>query len=230
MRWCKKEDETFASGDAKGREIMGREIAWERENRETPEKTYGPRIYGQLDPHFLFNTLNLMARLAEKEKAPETEETILLLAKYLRHLLRRETGKDLIPLRQELEAVRHLLGIFGKRFGSKLEYGIFPEEKTLFLFVPFLILLPLVEKALLHGAEESSGPVRIEVAADTTETDLHLTVRETGPTLSAPYDEGAREFLPVRKRLEYHYSHRGTLLVSGNAEEGLLTTVTLPLE
>ncbi len=194
------------------------------------EAAYRQTLLEQLNPHFVFNTLNLIARMAAKEGARETEEVTLGFAKYLRYLLRKQAREDLIPLHQELEGLEHLLGIFGKRFGEKLEYRIFSEARTLSLFVPFLVLLPLVERALIRGVEESLTPLHLGIRTGITEKNrLELVLEERNSRPERSSGEENREILAVRERIRHHYGEKGFLTTEALPGKGTLTTITLPL-
>ena len=196
-----------------------------------PQGGYRRTLLEQMDPHFLFNTLNLIARMAAREEAGETEEMVLHFAKYLRYLLRKQSRNDLIPLHQELEGLEHLLHIFKKRFGEKLEYRISSEDKTLSLFVPFLILLPLVERTLVRGVEESTAPLALEIrTAITRENRLELILQDgnfcSGKNASG---EENREILAVRERIRYHYGEEGRLTIEDLSGGGTRRIILLPL-
>jgi sensor histidine kinase YesM len=192
--------------------------------------SYRQPLLGESNPHFLFNTLNLIARMAAREGAGETEEMVLHFAKYLRYLLRKQNQNELIPLRQELEGLEHLFHIFKKRFGEKLEYQISPEEETLSLFVPFLILLPLVEEILVQRVEESTVPLTLEIRTGVTpEKYLEIVLQEKSSFFQRSSGEGEREILAVQERIRYHYGEAGELTIESLPGGETRRVILLPL-
>ncbi|RYD94913.1 MAG: histidine kinase [Sphingomonadales bacterium] len=118
----------------------------------------------QLNPHFLFNTLNGIASLVVRGRQHQAEEMIGRLADFLRSSLS-SNPTALVPLDQELATIRAYLTIEEARFGERLrvEYAIDPELRR--LEVPNFILQPLVENAIKHGAAQVRGAVTISIAA-----------------------------------------------------------------
>ncbi|WP_066798828.1 sensor histidine kinase [Sphingomonas soli] len=118
----------------------------------------------QLNPHFLFNTLNGIASLVVRGRHDQAEEMIGRLADFLRSSLS-SNPSALVPLDQELATIRAYLTIEEARFGERLQvdYAIDPELRR--LEVPNFILQPLVENAIKHGAAQVRGAVTISIAA-----------------------------------------------------------------
>lgn len=111
-------------------------------------------LQSQVNPHFLFNTLNTIARLAFLEGAHTTEKTVHSLARVLRYNLRR--SKDALTIEEEMRTIKDYLFIQQTRFAGRLEVNIDVEEKILEARVPCLSLQPIVENAIVHGIEPST--------------------------------------------------------------------------
>lgn len=123
-------------------------------------------LQSQINPHFLFNTLNVISGMATLEDAGQTERMIRALSNIFRYNLR--TGSHMVALDAELSVVRDYLYLQQMRFGSRLAFDIRVEDglNPSLIMVPPFILQPLVENAVLHGVlkKEEGGRVEISVA------------------------------------------------------------------
>lgn len=144
-------------------------------------------LKAQINPHFLFNSLNSVSSLITTQ--PEmAREMIVKLSGFLRYSLEsRHNG--LTSLETEMENIRHYLQIEKVRFGERLQFQFQVPEECLHMSVPHMILQPLVENSIKHGVYESTDPVRVELAA------LKLPDGALRITLSNDYDPDA----PPRK-------------------------------
>ena len=182
-------------------------------------------LQAQMNPHFLFNTLNTVAALVKRDPAA-AERTIENLSAVLRTTLDR-SQQPLATVRDELQNVRAYLDIEQQRLGGRLQvqFDIDPrsEDRT----VPTMTLQPLVENALRHGIASriEGGTVRIGIR----ETDgaLRLTVEDDGPGFAARHREGTG-LGNLRRRLETLYGEEASLTVSRGAPGGRVT-VTVPV-
>ena len=131
-----------------------------------------------VNPHFLFNTLNTIARVAYYEKSRKTEELIYCLSDLLRYNLKQDN--ELHPLSEELENIKKYLYIQKIRFKDRLEYEInIPDEMQQYR-IPNMILQPLVENALLHGITPKCDGGRIRITAKKQGNDITLYVSDNG--------------------------------------------------
>jgi two-component system sensor histidine kinase YesM len=112
-------------------------------------------LQSQINPHFLYNTLNTIAWTAHKNGDPATAEMIYSLSGIFKISL--SEGKDIIPLQQELELVEHYLFLQKMRFPDKLSYEFEIDADAEPVLVPKLLLQPLVENAVVHGIEPLMG-------------------------------------------------------------------------
>jgi len=106
-------------------------------------------LKSQLNPHFLFNTLNMITLMAQLEEAPVSEEMLVAMSNLLRYSLR--TTEPFAPLNQELKIVEDYMYIQKKRFGERVSWDIDCNIKTDQIEVPVFLLQPLVENAVIHG-------------------------------------------------------------------------------
>ncbi len=120
-------------------------------------------LQSQINPHFLFNTLNTISRTAKIESARTTEELILRLANLFRYNL--QTASERVPLTRELNIIRDYIYIQHMRFGSHIGFEIDCRVDADQIMVPTFTLQPLVENAVIHGVapQEDGGHIRIRI-------------------------------------------------------------------
>ena len=136
----------------------------------------------QLNPHFLFNTLNAISALVQIKKSSTANSMIVQLSDFLRYSLDNDPIKR-VSLEQELDALRLYLNIEQTRFGDRLEleFDIQPEAST--VLVPSLILQPLIENAIKYAIAPSEAGGKLVIAARLDGEFVEIEVTDTGPGL-----------------------------------------------
>jgi two-component system LytT family sensor kinase len=179
----------------------------------------------QLNPHFLFNTLNAVSTLVE-EDPPGARRMIARLSDLLRHTLG-ERDEQEIPLAREIEMLRRYLDIMEVRFQDKLEVSIETEASLDDALVPNLVLQPLVENAFRHGLAlmQTVGRVAVRVVRD--DGDLVITVRDNGRGPAKEVHEGVG-LTNTRARLTQLYGTRQRLALTVAEGGGALVEVRFP--
>jgi len=184
----------------------------------------------QINPHFLFNTLNTIAALVH-EKPEAADRMIVRLSGLLRRTLDRGEVQE-VPLREEIEFLKGYLEIEQMRFPDRLTVAFDVEPKTQELLVPHLILQPLVENALRHGILPREEPGRIEISAQVVAgNELELKVRDNGSGLATHNEEAAPEGIGlknVRSRLAHLYGGAQRLTIQNAPGGGVEATVRIP--
>ena len=187
-------------------------------------------LRAQLNPHFLFNSLNSVAVLARRGKVVEVERMVTRLADLLRHSLE-SSRTQLVTLRVELEAVRRYLDIEQVRFGDRLRVDIEADPSLLDAMVPSFLLQPLVENAVRHGPVDTSTPLHVTIAANRDAGRVLITVTDDGAGIRDHEDTG-REGVGLantRARLQGLYGTKASLgFSSGTASVGTVVTIVLP--
>lgn len=135
-------------------------------------------LKAQLQPHFLFNSLNAIAALLRRD--PRLAETTLVALSELLRLALSQSERQEGALREELEFVRRYLEIQQTRFGDKLRAELDIEPQALDCMVPTLVLQPLVENSIRHGIEPADKPGLVRVSASRKDGRLVLTVEDDG--------------------------------------------------
>jgi two-component system, LytTR family, sensor kinase len=202
--------------------------AAELEARLTSAKLQALRM--QINPHFLFNTLNSIAALVYVNPRA-ADEMLGDLSELLRRSLDSMEEQE-IPLAQELEFIGAYISIEQKRFGERLRVEQSVPDELMKALVPALILQPLVENAIRHGIEPRRGPGLISIEAKQEDKQLHLIVRDNGRGLpGADLNSSGRRGIGlanIQARLQglYHQDQRFSL---GRAEpQGCQIDIHLP--
>lgn len=132
----------------------------------------------QLNPHFLFNSLNSIRALVD-ENQENAKEMITELSEFLRYsLLHKNT--NYVPLSSEVEAMKHYFSIEKKRFEEKLDVKFNIDQDVMNYQVPSFILHPIIENAVKYGMQTSTMPLRISLKAKKKDTKLILEIKNTG--------------------------------------------------
>lgn len=136
------------------------------------------QLQSQINPHFLFNTLNTIAALAQEESAPLSEELILRLSRFFRYSL--ESDEKLVSLGREIQLLRDYMELQETRYGDRITMEIQADPALNELVVPKFILQPLVENAILHGLRTRSGGGQIRVRTYKGRLGLTVMVTDNG--------------------------------------------------
>lgn len=209
--------------EAERRELALREARLQQLLTESELKA----LRAQINPHFLFNTLNTIADLISE--APDRAEQLTeQLSDVFRHALSR-ANRSLISLDEEFAFLQTYLKIEHARFGDRLRVEFACDPRIGTMQIPSLLLQPLVENAIKHGlaATPGGGTVRIQ-AEDLGET-LRLIVADNGGGWCNNTAEGHHMGLKnVSERLRLLYSHKAQLAIESAPGQGTCITITLP--
>ena len=200
--------------------------AMERSIKQTQLKS----LESQLNPHFMFNTLNIVSRLALFENAPRTQELTVQFSEYLRYVLQQQSQRGLIPLEMEVDCIRRYLNIYQTRLGSRLQYRIEIDPDTTTCLVPFMFLQPLVENAILHGIEPLPQGGEVSIRSHKERTTLLIEIHDNGTGFdshAAQYGIGLKN---VMQRIELYYNARGHVHIDSANGTGTQIRVSIPLE
>lgn len=193
------------------------------------EKARLQALKSQLQPHFLFNTLNSISALMLTD-VEAADRMITRLGDLLRISLE-TAGTQMTTLSRELEFVNCYIEIEKVRFEERLKVSIDVAPETLDANVPHLLLQPLVDNAIKHGISRlvAGGEIRISATAD--DADLHLEVRDNGPGVRevAPFPSGGVGLRITRERLETIYGLRQSVELLSLPEGGAVVRVRIPL-
>jgi signal transduction histidine kinase len=184
----------------------------------------------QVNPHFLFNTLNSLSALVMTGKAERAEQMIQTISRFYRHSLADDPTGD-VSLEDEIDLQEHYLDIESVRFPERLRVQVDLPSELAGYKVPGMILQPLVENSVKYGVSASSKPVTITIAAREEYGRLVLTVSDDGPgvanSTAATHGFGIG-LANVRDRLEARFGNAATI-VSGPSLTGYETELRLPM-
>jgi two-component system, LytTR family, sensor kinase len=184
-------------------------------------------LQAQINPHFLFNSLNALYGLIPRG-AEGARKTVINLSQIFRYFL--QTQKTFIPLAEELQIVKAYLEIEKFRLGDRISWTIDVDPAVLSMPIPTLSIEPLVENAVKHGISASEGPGSLHVSAKLLGPVVMVSVENTGPPPGrSPRsgEEGAGVGLAnVRRRLELCYGKSATLNLQSRDNR---TTVTFQI-
>ena len=184
----------------------------------------------QLDPHFLFNTLNAIASLVERDPRG-VRRMIARLGDLLRHSFEGGDAPE-VPLRRELALLGLYVDIVRVRFQDRLTVDIAVDDTVLDALVPTLILQPLVENSVKHGVEKRTDGGHIVVEGSRDGDSLVLRVRDDGgafaaDTLNAPSGRGVG-VRNTRARLQQLYGNAQRFTLARDGDHGVVAEIRLP--
>jgi two-component system LytT family sensor kinase len=183
----------------------------------------------QLQPHFLFNTLNAITVLVRQQRAKDAEQMLGHLSDLLRRVLE-DIDTQEVSLRRELEYLQLYLAIEQVRFADRLRVEVSADPQVQEALMPQLILQPIVENAIRHGIGQSSSAGRILINASKSDGTLELRVQDDGPGLSpkqASLDPGIG-LANTRARLQQLYGQDARLEIRNCERGGVIVTMIIP--
>ena len=183
----------------------------------------------QLQPHFLFNSLNSISALAGS-RPEEARKMIQQLSDFLRGTIRRD-DQQLVTLEEELKHLQLYLEIEKVRFGHRLKTEVIKDDAALATKLPSLLLQPIVENAIKFGLYDTTGEITIRIEAKVSENNLELTVENPfDPATSAPRQGTGFGLTAVQRRLYLLYARNDLLITTqdGNEQPIFITNVRIP--
>ena len=185
----------------------------------------------QLQPHFLFNTLNAIMVLVRQQKSKEAEQTLAHLSDLLRCVLEDVEAQE-VPLRRELEYLQIYLSIEQVRFQDRLRVEISADPAILDAALPQMVLQPVVENAIRHGVGKSAAAGRIKISAVRSNDTLELRVQDDGPGFSSEGPVGKHStgigLTNTRAHLKQLYGEEARLTTRNGEPRGAVVTITIP--
>lgn len=197
-------------------------------------------LQSQINPHFLFNTMESIRMNLLKKRDLETADIVEGFARLLRKSI--DWGRDHVTLQHELELVDIYLRIQKFRYRDKLEYAINIEEALLSASIPKFTLQPIVENAIYHGIEMKEGKGRLVIDASLQENALVICVQDDGVGMDMDSLEQIRRKLAgeggqigrsigmsnVHQRLQLYYGKQYGIEVESRINEGTTVIIRLP--
>jgi two-component system, LytTR family, sensor kinase len=183
----------------------------------------------QIEPHFLFNTLNAIAGLVRENRNEDAVSMIARLSDFLRHLLKDSTSQQ-ASLREEVEFVQKYLDIQKVRFVERLQFSVQVPSELMLARVPTLILQLMVENAIKHGIAQRAQGGAILIAASRSQDRLTLSVYNDGPAVRWEKIDHGVGLSNMRTRLQSLYGKAFELNMQNQAPGGVEVSVSVPFE
>lgn len=180
----------------------------------------------QLQPHFLFNSLNSISALAGS-KPEEARKMVQQLSDFLRGTLKKD-DKQLVSLEEELLHLQLYLDIEKVRFGHRLQTEIIRSEEALHMQLPSLLLQPVVENAIKFGLYDTTGETKISIEARSENNMLLLEVRNPFDPVTSSSRQGTGFGLSSIQRRLYLLFTRNDLLNTTQHSDTFITTIKIP--
>lgn len=205
------------------------------EERDKVRDAERKALEAQMNPHFLFNTLNVIRSLARINGQEQIEDITIKLGRLLRYAVDNREGVE--PLSGSFLMVDSYIGIQKVRFGQKLHVSMELDPACAGVVTPKLIIQPLVENAIVHGLEPKVGQWSLDVcAALDGDGSVVISVRDNGvgfdDSLYQDMERLAQSehtgMYNVYKRLQLHYGKDASFIVQSTPGEGTLITLRLP--
>lgn len=216
-------------------ELMARVIAEQDAQRKSELKA----LQNQINPHFLYNTLDSIVWLIENQKNAEASEMVVALAKLFRIGISKET--EVIPLREELEHVRNYLLIQNIRYADSFDYEFDVAEEALDAMTMKLILQPMVENCIYHGLKNKIDKGHIIITARLDGDFLEVSVADNGygmrqetiDALYASFQTGAESnsvgLKNIYQRVIIYFGGGAEMRIESKLDEGTTITIREPL-
>ena len=207
---------------------------------ESKRKSEFDTLQSQINPHFLYNTLDIIVWMIENEQKQEAVKVVMALARFFRISLSR--GKSIIPVKDELEHVRSYLMIQQMRFKNKFTYDIQAEQEVLSLASLKLMLQPLVENAIYHGMEFMDGDGEILIKVFIQEERLRFIIEDNGLGMMKEQVQGLLTekkhsssrrgsgigVKNVNERIRLYFGEEYGLFIRSEPDEGTAVEICLP--
>lgn len=196
-------------------------------------------LRSQIDPHFLYNTLEVMRKMALEKKAPEIAQMAVDMGNIFRYSAK---GEDEVTLEEEIAIIKSYIRIQQMRFAGKIEVFYFVSEEVLRLRVMKMLLQPIVENSIFHGLEPKNQKGSLYIGARLEEETLVITVKDDGVGIAkeqldilqrdlASEHADTREHvgtLNTNARIKLYYGKEYGIFIESCSEDGTTVILKLP--
>jgi LytS/YehU family sensor histidine kinase len=196
----------YTTGTGMAAFFVRRNILFRKENDEKEslqkemELTY---LKEQVNPHFLFNSLNSIYSLS-RQQSPETPDVVMQLSELMRNQLE-SAKKDTVLLKEELEFIENYLLLEEKRLSERCTIEFLIEGNLADLRIAPMLLIPFVENAVKHGAQSTNEQSKIDISAFIKDSSLHFSVVNSKPSTVSESKRKGMGLENVRRRLNLLY-------------------------
>lgn len=217
-------------------ELMERSISQEQEKRHMERRL----LQAQISPHFLYNTLDSIIWMIQGKQYEGAGKMVSLLARFFRVALSK--GKDIIPLRQEVEHATSYLSIQNIRFQDKFDFELNIDESLMEYLCPKITIQPILENAIYHGVENMFGDGEIILSIQEHGEDICIEVSDNGEGMTEEqvekilhHDIGKTSgkgsgvgVYNVDSRIKLLYGENYGISIQSELDEGTIVKILLP--
>ena len=208
------------------------------QEQENQRKSELKALQNQINPHFLYNTLDSIIYMIDKGENQKAEEMIVALSKFFRISISR--GKTIISLKDEVEHVRNYLLIQKIRFGDQFTYSINVDPSLYQYSCIKLILQPLVENAIEHGLNDNESGGQIEIIGTQNESYIILKIKDNGYGISEDkleqiyksfHDDSIHQGVGLKnvyQRIKIYYGEEADIKIDSLFDEGTIISIYIP--
>jgi two-component system sensor histidine kinase YesM len=220
--------------------LINREYKLELENKTNQLKV----LHSQINPHFLYNTLQSIGTMALKSRVPEIYSSLTDLSQIMRYSMNMD--EDVVPLAKEINYIKSYLLLQKQRFGDDLNYILDIEKGALDVKVPKMILQPIIENYFKHGFDIREGVGEIKITCKEEESYLFIAIGDNGMGVTEQRLKEIHDHLlaeqsngkgysniglkNVYARLQLYYTDEALMKLQNRNSGGFLVTLRLPLE
>jgi two-component system sensor histidine kinase YesM len=207
-------------------------------------------LQAQINPHFLFNTLDALRWSLEDKEEEDLAEFVVSMSELFRYTITKQSDEDWVTIKEEIHHIENYMDIIKMRFGDHLQWNLTLPLEWEKVKIPKLLIQPLVENAVLHGAGKKVNPCTISVSIFPTEDNkyLHILVEDDGPGINQEKLESIHQALQsggiqsktgngmaisnVHKRLELYYQNhlKKGLTIESNVNMGTKVSFVIPVK
>lgn len=197
-------------------------------------------LQSQVNPHFMFNTLECIRLKAIVKNEAETAKIIMYISKMFRHLM--DWDDDIIPLSEDIKFLEEFLYIQKYRFEDEFEYSIMVDEAAKICLLPKLIIQPVVENACVHGVESISQNRKVEICIAVKNEQMLISVSDNGIGINEPRLSELKKMLTggeklthsvglynVYQRLYLYYGKDFSMDVQSHEGQGTTISIVIPV-
>jgi two-component system, LytTR family, sensor kinase len=211
------------------RENVARQMTETARLNEELSKAQLAALRRQMEPHFMFNTLNSIAALVRDRRNEAAVSMIVGLSEFLRRASA-DSHRSQVTLGEEVEYLQRYVDIQQVRFGERLSVSVDIAPDLLNVPVPNLLLQPLVENAIKHGIAKRAAGGSVRVAGALKDGSLRLSVYNDGPAFPESWQANGVGLTNLRTRLRILHGEGAELAMSRAGSDGVEVVVTLPLQ
>jgi len=208
---------------------MARQMTETARLNEELSKAQLAALRRQMEPHFMFNTLNSIAALVRDRRNDAAVSMIVGLSEFLRRATQ-DSHRSQVTLGEEVEYLQRYVEIQQARFGDRLQVSMNIPEELLDMQVPNLLLQPLVENAIKHGIAKRAAGGTVRVTGTRRDRNLYLSVYNDGPSFPENWQANGVGLANLRTRLQILHDQASELAMTRAEPDGVEVIVTLPLK